>query len=151
MSIFSSLPDVLSRVKGTIQTVFSRTSSVKRSVGRPIGEFFRKYRNVLQLGAGVIALFLLTLVTVSLISVESAKKRRLPISVEENKPSFVPSEDIFLMDEPDFLPDALLEKQPKKWDAQDVRPFWTNPLENGAFQWEDNIKNTVDEIMEKTP
>lgn len=146
------MTDILSRVKGTIQTVFSKALSVKRTVGLPvIDKFLRKYRNVLILGAGVVALLFMTLIAVSLINTKSTKRQRFPIQAEKITPSFIPPEDIFLPDEPDFLPDVLLEKQPKKWDTQDVRPFWTNPLENNTSQWEDDIENTVNEIMEKMP
>ncbi|MDR0643662.1 MAG: hypothetical protein LBG05_01930 [Treponema sp.] len=156
MSIFSSLPDVLSRIKGTIQTVFSKalsakTSYAERMVGRTIIEEFHKHRRVFITGAGVIALLLLVFAVVLLINAERSKKPRSPIQVEKSKPTSIPMEDIFLPDEPDFLPNVILEKQPKKWDAQDARPFWTNPLENDPSQWQNNIKNTVDEIMEKTP
>jgi hypothetical protein len=151
MSILSSLPGIFSRVKGTIQTVFSKPLSVKWTVVLSIINELRKYWKILMLAVGVVAVFLLTLVVISLINAESAKKLQSPIPVENSRLISIPLEDIFLPDEPDFLPNAILKKQPKKWDAQDVRPFWTNPLENDSFQWQDNIKNTVDKIMEKTP
>jgi hypothetical protein len=151
MSILSSLPGVSSRVKGTIRTVFSRILSMKWAVGLSIIDELRKYRKILMLAVGVIVFLSLTLVVISLINAESAKKLQSPIPVENSRLISIPLEDIFLPDEPDFLPNAILKKQPKKWDAQDARPFWTNPLENDSFQWQDNIKNTVDKIMEKTP
>jgi hypothetical protein len=150
MSIFSPLLGVFSRVKGIIRPVFSRILSVRR-IRLLIIDELHKHRKIFMLGGGVIVLFLLTLVTVLLINAEITKKPQSPVPVERNRTVFIPPEDIFLPDEPDFLPDAILKEQPKEWDAQDVRPFWTNPLENDPLQWRDNIKNTVDEIMEKTP
>lgn len=67
-----------------------------------------------------------------------------------NKPS-IPAEEIFLADEPDFLPKVLLEKDPRKWSAEDARVFWTNPLENERINWRETITNVVNEIMEKVP
>jgi hypothetical protein len=150
MSIFSSLQGVFSRVKGIIRPIYSKILSMKW-IRLSIIDELHKYRKILMLGAGVIALFLLTLGAVLLINAEIIKKPQSPVPVERSKTIFIPPEDIFLPDEPDFLPEAILEKQPKKWDAQDARPFWTNPLENDPLQWQDNIKNTVDEIMENVP
>jgi hypothetical protein len=63
----------------------------------------------------------------------------------------IPLEDIFLPDEPDFLPPVLLEREPRKWNAEDARPFWTNPLGNDPAQWRNNIERTVDGRMERVP
>ncbi|MDR2783322.1 MAG: hypothetical protein LBB48_05710 [Treponema sp.] len=63
----------------------------------------------------------------------------------------IPVEDIFLPDEPDYLPEVILEREPHTWDAEDTREYWTNPLENEQINWRETITNVVDGIMSKVP
>ncbi|MDR0558024.1 MAG: hypothetical protein LBG43_09225 [Treponema sp.] len=65
--------------------------------------------------------------------------------------SSIPAEDIFLPDEPDYLPKVILEREPHAWSAEDTREYWTNPLENERINWRETITNVVDGIMDKVP
>lgn len=62
----------------------------------------------------------------------------------------IPAEELFIPDEPDFLPDFLLDREPRHfWSVDDIRPYWRSPG-NPAF-WQDLIRSAVDELMENIP
>ena len=64
----------------------------------------------------------------------------------------LPSEDFFLPYEPDFVPDVLLEKEPKdSWTDEDARPFWTNPLDGNEAAWRRRIETGIDSLLENVP
>ncbi|MDR0721227.1 MAG: hypothetical protein LBF75_00335 [Treponema sp.] len=68
------------------------------------------------------------------------------------KPLSIAPEDLFLPDEPDFLPEVLLNREPRNpWNLEDVRPFWTDPLQDDPEQWRERIKVTIDEFLEGVP
>ena len=62
----------------------------------------------------------------------------------------IPSEELFFPSEPDFLPEFILEREPRSfWTIEDIRPYWRQP-ENTEL-WRDQIKSAVDRIMENVP
>jgi hypothetical protein len=64
----------------------------------------------------------------------------------------IPADDLFLPDEPDFVPGILLEREQRaQWTADDAAPLWQDPLRNGEEPWRDRIERTIDEIMESVP
>jgi len=64
----------------------------------------------------------------------------------------IPADDLFLPDEPDFVPGILLEREQRAvWTADDAAPLWQDPLRNGEEPWRDRIERTIDEIMESVP
>ncbi|MDR1306143.1 MAG: hypothetical protein LBK74_01035 [Treponema sp.] len=66
-------------------------------------------------------------------------------------PAFLP-EDFFLPYEPDFVPDVLLEREPRNgWTEEDARPFWTDPLNGNEEVWRERIESGVDAILEHVP
>lgn len=68
------------------------------------------------------------------------------------QPLAIPPEDFFLPGEPDFLPEALLEREPREfWTVEDTRQFWTDPLDYGPEAWGGGIRAAVDELLERVP
>jgi malate synthase len=66
--------------------------------------------------------------------------------------AIIPPDEIFLPDEPDFVPGVLLERERRVvWTEEDAAPFWQDPLIDGEQQWRDRIEKTIDEIMENVP
>jgi hypothetical protein len=64
----------------------------------------------------------------------------------------IPPDDLFLPDEPDFIPGILLEREQRAaWTADDAAPLWQDPLRNGEEPWRDRIERTIGEIMESVP
>ena len=64
----------------------------------------------------------------------------------------IPPDDLFLPNEPDFVPGVLLEREQRAvWTADDAAPLWQDPLRNGEEPWRDRIERTIDEIMESVP
>jgi hypothetical protein len=62
------------------------------------------------------------------------------------------SDDFFLPYEPDFVPDVLLEKEPKgTWTVEDASPYWTDPMEGNAELWQKRIDDGVDKMLENIP
>ena len=62
----------------------------------------------------------------------------------------IPPEELFIPAEPDFVPDFLLEREPRHfWSVEDIRPYWRVPA-NPEF-WQDLIRSAVDELMESVP
>jgi hypothetical protein len=66
-------------------------------------------------------------------------------------PRPIPPEELFLPDEPDFLPEVLLEREPAPLTAEDARSFWTDPLEGGEELWLERIKTVIDDLLEPIP
>jgi hypothetical protein len=63
----------------------------------------------------------------------------------------LPPEELFLGGEPDFLPRLIPERERRDaWDADNARPYWTNPGGEGAV-YEGMMSAVVDEIMEQVP
>jgi hypothetical protein len=64
----------------------------------------------------------------------------------------IPPEDLFLPDEPDFLPPVILEREPRDaWTADDAEPYWYNPLEQGEEEWRERVEQVIDELLERIP
>ena len=62
----------------------------------------------------------------------------------------IPQEELFLPSEPDFVPEFLLEREPRKiWLLEDIRPYWKSPEISGL--WREEIKSAVDKLMEGVP
>jgi len=64
----------------------------------------------------------------------------------------IPSDELFLPFEPDFVPGVMLERQRRTvWTTEDAAPLWQDPLKNGEQEWRDRIEKTIDDIMESVP
>ena len=64
----------------------------------------------------------------------------------------VPTEELFLPPEPDFLPGVLPGRDRRaEWTTADALPWWKNPLTDGEERWRARIESMIDEIMEGVP
>ena len=62
----------------------------------------------------------------------------------------IPHEEMFYPDEPDFVPQFLIEREPRQsWTMEDIRPYWVIP-ENPDF-WRGEISSALDLLMEGVP
>ena len=108
---------------------------------------------VLMSAAGAVVLVLLIIAGAHILSRSKTRIQNPPAARTETvQQGIIPPEELFLPDEPDFLPDVILEREQRtEWTAEDAAPFWQNPLKDGEEQWRDHIENTIDEIMETVP
>jgi len=97
------------------------------------------------LGGAVVLIFGLL---ITIIVVNSRPKRTGVSNVAAGLT--IPAEEFFFPPEPDFLPDFLPERERRYfWTLSDIRQYWKAPGNSG--RWMDEIKSTVDSIMEGVP
>ena len=107
-------------------------------------------RIVLIMAIGLPVVLLLFITGALLLSKDASVKPELPAS--SVTPRRIPAEDLFLPDEPDFVPGVILEREKRtQWTADDAMPWWQDPLKDGEQEWRDQIEKTVDDIMESVP
>jgi hypothetical protein len=64
----------------------------------------------------------------------------------------IPAEELFLPDEPDFVPGVMLGREQRAaWTAGDAETLWQDPLKNGEEPWRNRIEEAIDAIMESVP
>ncbi|MDR2953245.1 MAG: hypothetical protein LBU82_08395 [Treponema sp.] len=82
----------------------------------------------------------------------SAGKEDPSVQSEASFQFAIPSEEIFLPDEPDFIPGVLLGRERRTaWNSQDAAAFWQDPLKEGEEKWREKIETAVDEFLERIP
>jgi len=95
--------------------------------------------------------FVLTIAVI--VSIQGASKddrSSEPNILQVNAP--IPADELFLPDEPDFLPGVLLDRERREvWTEDDVLEFWQDPLRAGEEQWREKIEAAVDELLERVP
>jgi hypothetical protein len=142
------LSDIVERVKSL---------AVKNVISKPLASTessLRQHKILSRVVGGCVAIVLCLLAILMMPSRESGQKsapKQKTVQLDTGRAITIPPEELFLPDEPDFLPTVILEREPRKWSAEDALPFWTNPLKNNPGQWQDDIKSVVDEIMERVP
>jgi hypothetical protein len=64
----------------------------------------------------------------------------------------IPSEEIFLPEEPDFTPGVVLDRERRtEWKEKDAREYWRDPLKEGEEQWREKIESEIDKYLERVP
>ena len=64
----------------------------------------------------------------------------------------IPLDELFLPDEPDFIPDVILERERRQsWTEDDAMEFWQDPLRFGEEIWRNNIETAINELLERVP
>jgi len=64
----------------------------------------------------------------------------------------IPAGELFLPEEPDFIPGILLMRDRKtSWTEEDAAEHWQNPLKHGEEQWREKIELSIDEFLELIP
>jgi hypothetical protein len=82
----------------------------------------------------------------------SSRERRIAENERTRIILPIPAEELFIPDEPDFLPGVLLERERRThWTEQDAEVFWQDPLRSGEEQWRNKIETAVDELLERVP
>jgi hypothetical protein len=64
----------------------------------------------------------------------------------------IPAEELFLPDEPDYIPGVLLQRDRRSnWTEEDASEYWQDPLKNGEEQWREKIETSIDDYLERIP
>ena len=79
------------------------------------------------------------------------KDKAIPSDPERiNIISPIPAGELFLPDEPDFIPSVLLERERRTiWTEDDAAEHWQNPLIYGDEQWRERIETAIDALLER--
>ena len=112
---------------------------------RLLGHFPKKNRRPILLGLGAMTgVFIILLIGALLLNLGKTKQSAGPAMAAG---PFIPPEELFLPEEPDFLPDYLLEREKRSsWSLEDIRLYWQKP-ENSEL-WREEVKSSVDKLME---
>jgi len=157
----TQVDDFVARVKDVVgkiaqgdffRGVAEKTEGLRFAVGRLVEKIPpEKRRLVLTVSAGFCAVLVLILAGASLRGGNKGREAAVAKTVAVQQ-GYIPPDDLFLPDEPDFIPDILLGREQRaSWTADDASPLWQDPLRNGEEPWRDRIERTVDEIMESVP
>jgi len=106
--------------------------------------------------AGVGIIFLTVALTVFAVGVRRSAANIASGATANISASFpIPPEELFIPSEPDFVPDFLLEREPRNfWSIDDIRPYWRVPSNSEQVPleyWQSVLRSTVDELMERVP
>ncbi|MDR0323879.1 MAG: hypothetical protein LBI12_05475 [Treponema sp.] len=99
------------------------------------------------------AIFVVLLTFSVIISFIGSGKDKVPEVFDRTRFDIaIPAEELFLPDEPDFLPEVLLEREKRSsWTEQDAGEFWQDPVRFGEEQWRNKIEAAIDEFLERVP
>ena len=88
-----------------------------------------------------------------IISITGSGREELPALPERSKVNIaIPAQELFLPDEPDFLPGVLFERDRRSnWTEQDAEEYWQDPLRFGEEGWRLKIETAIDEFLESVP
>jgi hypothetical protein len=129
-------------------------ASIEKTIGF-LQEKFRKLTSeqVRRLVLVCTAVFVSVLTFSVIISIRKPAGEKPPVEIARQEiRSAIPPEEIFLPDEPDFIPGVLLERDRRSnWTEKDAAEYWHDPLMYGEEQWREKIEKTIDEFMERIP
>ncbi|MDR1636531.1 MAG: hypothetical protein LBR93_04265 [Treponema sp.] len=110
------------------------------------------------IGLGLVLFLLLVVLVTALVApnagLAAAGEREIPAGETGGliRDAPIPPEELFLPDEPDFLPGVIPQREARKvWTAEDAEPYWYNPLERGGEEWRNRIRAALDEFLEHVP
>jgi hypothetical protein len=136
--IFNNIPD---RIKEAFTVLVTRLKDAINNVGPD-------KKKPLFIGLGALALLFLILIIAAGIS--SSRKRRMASPDAVAGSLTIPTEELFIPAEPDFVPEFIFEREKRRfWSLEDIRPYWRIP--DSSDRWREEIKSAVDKLMEGIP
>jgi hypothetical protein len=107
-------------------------------------------RQVILICTVVFAALLTLSVLLSLKLPEKKEKAKDQNDLNFNIP--IPPEEIFLPEEPDFVPGVILDRERRtEWTENDAQEYWRDPLKEGEEQWREKIESEIDKYLERVP
>jgi hypothetical protein len=132
----------------------SFVEKIKNGASR-LGELIRSNLILAGCAAGAVCIVLILLMILSVRSRPPKEKVSPDLQAElgvSEESMLIAPEEFFLPYEPNFVPDVLLEREPREgWSEEDARPYWTDPMEGNEELWRRRIGEGVDGILEKVP
>ena len=114
------------------------------------GELTALQKQRLVIGCTVIFALILTLAVVIPILNQNNSTFDEPGRLIINSP--IPPGELFLPDEPDFVPGIILGRDRRtSWTEEDAAEHWSDPLKNGEEQWRKKIETAIDVLLENIP
>ena len=116
-----------------------------------------KQRKLILMGAGVLAMLLAALIIIPFAVRQVHDNAKVPSNSSRKSentlaPLSIHQEEFFLPDEPDFLPEVLLEQEPRtRWTPEDIRPFWRDLTQEDPEKWRERIETVIDELLKGVP
>jgi hypothetical protein len=143
--------ELLLQPKEVLFNLWSRLLSLsppsfpKDPINKLLERFPREKRKILLIGAGGMTALLLVL----LIALAAGRPKGATKTRAEARLSIAP-EEFFYPEEPDFLPEFLLERESRRfWSIEDIRQYWKVP--GDSQWWREEIKSIMDKLMESVP
>jgi len=93
------------------------------------------------------------ILSLSVIVPLAGKNKKIP-EEHESIPiiSPIPAGELFIPDEPDFIPGVLYERDRRLvWSEEDAAEHWQDPLRQGEERWRNQIEETIEELLERVP
>ena len=135
------------RVKSVLGDLFRRAAELRVRLQQWL--LFGKRRLFLIASMGGVAFIMLAIGILH--SFRNNPVQQFPAAAVSEQRIIAPDE-LFLPDEPDFVPGILLEREQRSmWTAEDAESLWQDPLKSGEEPWRNRIEKTIDEIMESVP
>jgi len=141
-------------IGGLFRWAAEKTAGLRDSLKEKLDKLFILIpidrRIILTVVIGVPVVLVLVIAGASMSSKEKSVKPEVPASNAMSRR--VPAEDLFIPQEPDFVPGVILEREKREtWSVDDAMTWWQDPLKDGEQEWREQIEKTVDDIMEKVP
>jgi hypothetical protein len=136
--------------------IASKIGSIIKNLLGAAGGTLQRWRSLIIMGVVIVGILLAAIVTIPQI-IQKAIDYSANLSSDSSRKvddtfSSKPQEEFFLPDEPDFLPEVLLEQEPRPWwTAEDVRPFWRDPMDEDPEMWRKRIEMAIDELLKGVP
>jgi hypothetical protein len=112
-------------------------------------------KNLLIIGGCMILLLLLLSLLVISIRMNHNQGEMQQASQESSQlfaPQAIKTEELFLPREPEFIPEVILDREPRDmWTEEDAEEFWNDPLKENTDLWKNRIIESVDDILENIP
>ena len=141
--IKEKLIDIMKGIKDGIPDFSGFVQKIK---SRPKSDSARRFPfSTVLIGLGGLLVILLVL----LIVISFSRSGRSTTDTNElmSLAFVISTEDLFLPAEPEFLPEFLLEQEPRSsWSIEDIRPFWIAP--SNTEIWRNEIRSEAERFLE---
>jgi hypothetical protein len=143
-----NISGVKEKITEAIEKIKVILNNIHNYIDRLLARIPDEKRRPFLIGLGGIGGFFLILL-ILILSISPGKKTKVSPAIAA--PAIViPHEELFLPAEPNFVPEFLLEREPRRfWSMEDIRPYWKAP--EISEHWKDEVKSAVDQLMEGVP